>query len=212
MTSRARRSATLLGIALLHGWVALAAWHLQVPATLQFPEVLQVALAPELPARPPPERALAAPRIDPPRVFVPMPAIDLGGGPGITVTVAPPVAAVTPAPVSASSAAPVALGSELSLACPERSAPRYPAEARRLRETGSVLLRVLLDPEGRVAEVQIAQSSRSRTLDEAAVAAVRSWRCTPASRDGVAVPAVALQPFDFELRSRKNQQATKEPS
>ena len=89
---------------------------------------------------------------------------------------------------------------ELAVACPERTPPRYPALSRRLGEEGIVVLRVELDETGRVAAAQVASSSGYARLDEAALAAVRTWRCTPAQRDGQPVRAVAMQPFKFILQ------------
>lgn len=94
---------------------------------------------------------------------------------------------------------PVALSSELSVACPERSAPAYPPQSRRLGETGVVVLRVELSETGHVALARVERSSGFARLDEAALTAVRTWRCTPASRNGQPVRAVALQPFKFIL-------------
>jgi protein TonB len=94
---------------------------------------------------------------------------------------------------------PVALASELALVCSERRAPPYPSVSRRLGEAGRVVLRVELDATGRVLEAQVVNSSGFARLDAAALAAVRNWRCEPPRRDGQAVGAVALQPFDFTL-------------
>lgn len=94
---------------------------------------------------------------------------------------------------------PVALSSELAVACPERSAPAYPPQSRRLGETGVVVLRVELSETGNVALARVDRSSGYSRLDEAALIAVRTWRCTPATRNGHPVRAVALQPFNFIL-------------
>lgn len=94
---------------------------------------------------------------------------------------------------------PMALSSELSVACPERSAPAYPAQSRRFGETGVVVLRVELGESGNVALARVDRSSGYPHLDEAALAAVRTWRCLPAMRKGQPVRAVALQPFNFIL-------------
>jgi protein TonB len=99
----------------------------------------------------------------------------------------------------AASDGPVSLASELALACSERRAPPYPSVSRRLGEAGRVVLRVELDATGRVVQAQIVDSSGFSRLDAAALAAVRNWRCKPPRRDGQAVGAVALQPFDFTL-------------
>ncbi|MBN8455252.1 MAG: energy transducer TonB [Candidatus Accumulibacter sp.] len=96
-------------------------------------------------------------------------------------------------------AGPVALSSELAVACPERPAPMYPPHSRRLGETGQVLLRVELSEAGRVALATVERSSGHARLDEAALAAVRNWRCIPARRNGQPARAVAVQPFRFVL-------------
>jgi protein TonB len=92
------------------------------------------------------------------------------------------------------------LSGELSVNCPERTPPDYPEFSQRLNEEGRVVLRVELDTEGKIAAVTVKSRSGFARLDEAAVSAVKRWRCKPAIRDGVAVPAVALQPVDFNFR------------
>lgn len=102
--------------------------------------------------------------------------------------------AATPLP-----ATPVTLSSELSVTCPERPAPNYPAQSRRLGETGMVVLSVELNETGHVATARVSKSSSHSRLDEAALTAVRAWRCTPAMRKGQLVRAIAVQPFNFVL-------------
>jgi protein TonB len=97
---------------------------------------------------------------------------------------------------------PVQLTTELSVACPERTPPVYPAASRRMGEEGRVVLWVELDEQGRVNATRVDKSSGSSRLDDAALAAVKTWRCTPATRDGMPVRAVALQPFLFILEGR----------
>jgi protein TonB len=96
----------------------------------------------------------------------------------------------------------VTLSGELSVSCQERFPPAYPSFSIRLNEQGRVVLRVELDTEGKIATVTFKSRSGFTRLDEAAVSAVKTWRCRPAIRNGVAVPAVALQPFDFILEGR----------
>lgn len=91
---------------------------------------------------------------------------------------------------------------ELSLACPQRTPPSYPAVSRRLGEQGQVKLQVDLDETGSITFARVAESSGHKRLDEAGLAAVKSWQCNPSTRNGVAVRAVALQPFDFILEGR----------
>lgn len=108
-----------------------------------------------------------------------------------------PVIEAPPAPP-----APATLSSELAVSCPERTPPFYPAMSRRLGEQGRVVLRVELDGTGRVGSVVVSSGSGFRRLDEAAIAAVKKWRCNPVTRDGEVVHAIASQQFDFILEGR----------
>ena len=99
-------------------------------------------------------------------------------------------------------AGPLTLNADLVVACPEHVAPAYPSLSLRLGETGKVVLRVELDEEGRIDMARIQVSSGHARLDNASLAAIRSWRCNPARRDGVAVRAVAMQPFNFILEGQ----------
>jgi protein TonB len=113
-----------------------------------------------------------------------------------------PIIEAPPAPAieePAKPVGPVVMSSELSLACPDRNPPNYPAISRRLGEQGQVKLKVDLDEAGRVTSARVVESSGYKRLDEAGLAAVKSWRCNAATRDGKAVRAIALQPFDFIL-------------
>ncbi len=93
----------------------------------------------------------------------------------------------------------VTLTADLAVRCAHRPTPEYPASARRLRESGRVVLKVWLNANGKVERSQVAQSSGFPRLDNAAIATVERWRCNSATRNGLAVPAIALQPFDFAL-------------
>ena len=97
---------------------------------------------------------------------------------------------------------PITLSGELSVSCPDRSAPVYPRQSSRLGEQGKTVLQVELDERGRVITVAVKTTSGFPRLDEAAVNAVKSWRCSPAKRNGAAVRSVALQPFNFTLKGR----------
>jgi protein TonB len=97
---------------------------------------------------------------------------------------------------------PVLLAGELSVSCQERTAPTYPKLSLRLAEQGKAVLMVELDEYGRVATVDVKTSSGFPRLDEAAVNAVKTWRCSPARRNGVAVRSVAVQPFNFAIKGR----------
>lgn len=111
-----------------------------------------------------------------------------------------------PAPTVEAPPAPpetVMLTSDLAVACPQRVPPEYPAISRRKGEEGRVLLRVDLDETGRISSIKIKESSGFKRLDEAGLTAVRQWHCTAPTRDGRAVKAVALQPFNFVLEGHQ---------
>ncbi|BBL34173.1 hypothetical protein Nstercoris_00403 [Nitrosomonas stercoris] len=96
-------------------------------------------------------------------------------------------------------AGPVKLSSELSVSCPNLASPVYPALSRRLGEEGKLVLQVELDETGRISNAKVIESSGHSRLDNAALSAVKTWRCRPAMRDGQAVSAIALQPFNFVI-------------
>ena len=106
----------------------------------------------------------------------------------------PPAAAVPPTPVAS---APV----EASLAY--RAAPlSFPVAAVRAHMHGTVLLRVLVDEQGKPVEVVIEQSSGHPLLDHSAREQVLAgWRFQPATVDGRQVRAWARVPVSFELRN-----------
>lgn len=107
---------------------------------------------------------------------------------------------VAMAPPQQMAPGPVTLSSELAVACPELNAPAYPPLSRRLGEEGKLVLRVELDENGRISMTQVISSSGFKRLDEAAMVAVKTWRCTPPQRNGQPVRAIALQPFNFVLQ------------
>lgn len=92
------------------------------------------------------------------------------------------------------------LSSELSVICPVLNAPAYPRQSRQLGEHGELMLKLELDESGHVKKTQVINSSGYRRLDEAAIAAVKTWRCNPPLQNGQPVRAIALQSFRFRLQ------------
>ena len=80
-------------------------------------------------------------------------------------------------------------------------APVYPRESSRRREHGTVLLRVLVDPSGRAAQVQVERSSGYERLDVAAREAVQKALFRPHEVNGVAQAAQVLIPIEFTRRA-----------
>lgn len=77
--------------------------------------------------------------------------------------------------------------------------PQYPADARRARQEGVVLLRVEVTSRGRAQNVGIARSSGFQALDEAAIRAVRHWTFDPGRAAGVPVSSTVTIPMRFDL-------------
>jgi protein TonB len=80
-------------------------------------------------------------------------------------------------------------------------APVYPRESSRRREFGTVLLRVLVDPSGRPAQIQVERSSGFERLDLAARSAVEKALFRPHEVDGIAQAAQVLIPIEFTRRA-----------
>jgi TonB family protein len=74
----------------------------------------------------------------------------------------------------------------------------YPPEALAARIEGTVVLQVAIDAAGHVEDASVAESA-GEAFDAAALAAVRRWTFTPASRAGVPVASRIRVPFVFQL-------------
>ncbi|MFZ5636895.1 MAG: energy transducer TonB [Pseudomonadota bacterium] len=79
-------------------------------------------------------------------------------------------------------------------------APSYPREAILDGIEGTVVLKVLVDVDGKPLSVEIERSSGNRHLDAAARRQVlRKWLFKPAVRDGRAVQVYGMVPVNFSL-------------
>lgn len=202
---RVERTAGLALVVALHvaGW-----WGLMSLRIVPIPEEVVTLFVEPLRTEPPPATPKLLPAPKPKERLAPRPLAAAATAPAAAEPVAESVAEAPPAVQAAEAApaepprpaGPVALGMELSLACSERTPPAYPATSRRLGEEGQVVLRVELDEQGSVSAARVVSGSGHARLDEAALAAVKAWRCRPALRDGRSVRAVAQQPFKFVLQ------------
>lgn len=77
--------------------------------------------------------------------------------------------------------------------------PLYPLEARQLGQQGRVVVRALVDAQGRVAHAEVKESSNHPLLDQAALATVRGWAFTPGTRNGTPEAMWARIPINFSL-------------
>ena len=81
-----------------------------------------------------------------------------------------------------------------------RVAPIYPRASRRAGEAGTVVLRLTVGVSGTVLATDVLSSSGFDRLDQAAQAAVRQWRFSPGTRQGVPVELSIQVPIRFELQ------------
>jgi protein TonB len=183
--------------------------------------ILLFALRPStpFPVQVPIPLSLQATILQPPPAVVPPPVPTLHVArhvtmPNVHVAVAhpapipiPAVSAITPvAPLPTQATAVVtntaaaAGNSEATIAYETATPPTYPIQALRAGVQGTVLLKVLVDANGKPVQVAIERSSGSRTLDDAAREHIlAAWRFHPAMRDGHAIEAWALVPVQFNL-------------
>ena len=150
----------------------------------------------------------AAPTFDP--VPAPLPAGESGTASGmaqpgdevfaerpqVVEQAPPPLPPAAPPPPQAPQSALAGRANPVPVSSP---APRYPADAARRRESGTVLVRVDVGPDGVPTSTSIVQSSRSRSLDKAALDAVRRWRFQPAVVDGHPTVGSVVVPIEFNL-------------
>lgn len=77
-----------------------------------------------------------------------------------------------------------------------RKAVRYPRKARKQGIEGRVVVRFIVDTDGRVREASVPEPVHP-LLDEAALKAVRSMRFVPAQKDGERVAVQLSVPIGF---------------
>jgi TonB family protein len=142
---------------------------------------------PPPPPAPPMPGAFAAPPVPPP---APPPA------PGTLAQPAPPLPPAPPFPPHWP--APVRVGGRILMPARVRHVdPIYPPVAESARVQGVVILEVVIDPDGHVADVRVLRSIP--LLDQAAIDSVRQWEFAPTLLNGTAVPVVMTTTVQFTL-------------
>lgn len=187
--------------------------------TSQQSESRLAAEAPQPRSEPEPLRAIAKPLV-PQHVRPLAPA----QSPAPLATQSPPVmtsqtgaesVAAATSPVATAATAPQAVPAAPSLAPAPPPPPKefhvsevsyalrpvltFPPVSRDLGEQGTVLLRVLVDEQGRPIDIQVAKSSGYPRLDQRAVQAMRAARFNPHLEDGVARRMWVRAPQKFNL-------------
>jgi len=76
--------------------------------------------------------------------------------------------------------------------------PQYTEEARYAKYTGTVVLKAVVDVDGRAKDIQVV-NPLGMGLDEQAVLAIQQWKFNPGAKDGVAVPVQATIEVNFKL-------------
>ena len=82
----------------------------------------------------------------------------------------------------------------------ENPPPRYPRIARRKGYEGTVVLEVLVSPEGKVDVCRVLRSSGHSVLDKAAVKAIGNWLFEPGMRGEKKVEMWVKVPIRFDLK------------
>jgi TonB family protein len=133
--------------------------------------------------------------------FVPAPpaAVPVAAAPAAAPVAS--VASVTAEPKGVSVAPPAPVAEVfVPPAFRARQEPAYPERARRAGVAGVVGVRIALAADGTVRQVEVAASSGSRLLDEAALEAARASTFAPATRNQAPVESEAVANYRFELR------------
>lgn len=210
----AGRRLLLVGIAALH---LLGFWGLSQVQDLRrkvahvAPVVVRL-IAPAEPPRPQPRTPVAMPELKAPAMTLvepPLIAVAAAPAPSPVVAALPPPpptpVQVQPAPAPVLQVTPPPAPPALKRI--PASAVRYvreprtavPLMSRRLRESGVVQLRVVVDVNGLPREITLARSSGFARLDEQALLDMRSARFAPQTENGQPVEWEVIAPMSYEV-------------
>jgi TonB family protein len=89
-------------------------------------------------------------------------------------------------------------GSVTSPALIAKVEPEYSEEARKAKIAGTVLLFIVVNPDGRASNLRVVRSLEP-SLDQKAIEAVAKWRFRPGAKDGMPVPVQATIEVNFRL-------------
>lgn len=78
--------------------------------------------------------------------------------------------------------------------------PLYPKNLRERDIEGKVTLKVLIDKDGKVKEVQVFESSGYEAFDQIAVKSVRKWQFKPAKKGNQVKESWVLIPINFQIK------------
>ena len=172
------------------------------PLETRLIEEIKKAPPPDKPPPPPPKLA------PPPPPFIPPPEVNVAAvqqaNPGaitaIARTLPPPAPEPAPAPVVAAPPRPAVRVPPVIDAKRSCAEPEYPSASRRLEEEGTVVLRFLIDVDGRVVKSEIESSSGYARLDEAARNALGRCQFKPGTVDGKPEQSWASLKYTWKLQ------------
>jgi periplasmic protein TonB len=152
---------------------------------------------PDLP--PPPPQTFEPPRVE----TVITPVVDLTYTPPTPTTAIslPPALPVPPAPRVETPPTPPVVFTPARAIASSHTIPEYPFVSRRLREQGTLRLKLTVDEKGLVTQAVVVNSSGFQRLDEAALKWVKAqWRYTPAMQGTKPIPSMADAIVEFRLQ------------
>jgi len=110
-----------------------------------------------------------------------------------------PRSAAPPPPPPARKKEPIKVGGNVQASkLIHRVEPEYPELAKRARVQGMVLLKVTVDEQGNVADIELVRGHP--LLTQAAIDAVRQWKYSPTILNNEPVPVIATVTVNFVLR------------
>ena len=169
----------------------------EIPATPEKPETPDIPDIPEKPETPDIPEKLEAPEIP-----VSMKRPQIPDIPEKMVT--PPRPKPAPAPEPAAAAVPTPAPRQARVDAPPRQRssikPDYPKGARQRGEQGDVVLELAINKSGGVDSVSVVGSCGFPELDDAAIAAAKKARFTPAKSGDSAVASTARLKLTFKLK------------
>lgn len=80
--------------------------------------------------------------------------------------------------------------------------PVYPVDAKRRKQEGVVMLRVLVAANGKPDQIEISETAGAQSLDAAALNAVQKWTFIPAKIGQEVIAAYVIVPVRFNLEKR----------
>ena len=172
------------------------------------PVIVSLITEPNPQVTPPPPKPPALPKVrtqqlPPPvqKVVEPPPIVSTAPTES-PITIAPAPAVVpTPSAVFVPETPPPIIPPRFNADYLQNPPPPYPALARRMREQGRVLVRVLVSTDGLAERIELKTSSGSTRLDQSALDTIKSWKFVPAHQGDQKVAAWVIVPIIFTLEA-----------